>query len=100
MMWGFAAGALIVLYVYMQDQMIQIDGLTGVWTRRSFHEHMRQLPGNRADRTWGILFLDIDDFKTINDCFGHAEGDAALKLFAKMSSRCAAGRHSCAAGRR
>lgn len=83
-MWSFTAGALIVLYVYLQDQMIQIDGLTGVWTRRSFDTQIRQLSDGEscARGMWGVLFLDIDNFKQINDRFGHREGDAALKVFA------------------
>jgi diguanylate cyclase (GGDEF)-like protein len=83
-MWSTTAGSLIVLYVYLQERMIQVDSLTGAWTRQSLAQHLNQMAGKCAEEPMGILFLDIDDFKSINDRFGHAEGDAALKTFAAI----------------
>ncbi|MCF8096176.1 MAG: diguanylate cyclase [Desulfobacteraceae bacterium] len=57
------------------------DALTGLWNRRYFLEKAA-LEINRAGRYGGdfsLLMIDIDDFKNINDTYGHAAGDAVLK---------------------
>jgi diguanylate cyclase (GGDEF)-like protein/putative nucleotidyltransferase with HDIG domain len=60
------------------------DELTGMPVRRAFHEHgERLLEARRATgRPVAILVIDIDHFNTINDRFGHAQGDAVLMLVA------------------
>lgn len=83
LMWVFTAGALIILYVYLQEQMIQVDSLTGAWTRRSFGQHLDKTMAADGGR-FGLLLLDIDDFKKINDTYGHMEGDDALKNFTQI----------------
>jgi len=52
----------------------QIDPLTGVWNRRSLDARITGL----GDGPVGVLMLDLDHFKNINDLFGHAAGDAVL----------------------
>ncbi len=56
------------------------DGLTGVHNRLAFDRYMKELEGrNRvADARFSLIFLDIDDFKTINDSFGHLVGDRVI----------------------
>lgn len=85
LMWSLAAGSLIVLYVYLQECMIQVDSLTGAWTRRAFSQHLNQIAGKCKNGPLGILFLDIDKLKAINDQYGHAEGDAALRVFSDVA---------------
>lgn len=84
LMWSFTAGALIVLYVYLQERLIQIDSLTGAFTRRSFVHRLNQAKESCSNTPIGIIFLDIDEFKQINDNFGHKEGDEALKTFSAI----------------
>ncbi|MCV7430667.1 GGDEF domain-containing protein [Mycolicibacterium bacteremicum] len=54
------------------------DGLTGLLNRRAFEESVGRL--RRADPRAGlaVLMVDIDDFKRINDTFGHAAGDRVI----------------------
>jgi len=65
------------------------DPLTGLYNRRSFLELMKQRPptsgtGRREDaNTDGLMILDIDHFKNINDTLGHAGGDTVLVEIAK-----------------
>jgi diguanylate cyclase (GGDEF)-like protein len=57
------------------------DSLTGLPNRASFLEHL-ELGLQRAARNSqavGVLFIDLDNFKLVNDSFGHAAGDALLK---------------------
>jgi diguanylate cyclase (GGDEF)-like protein len=57
------------------------DSLTGLANRASFLEHLK-LGLERAARNAtavGVLFIDLDNFKLVNDSFGHAAGDELLK---------------------
>jgi len=61
------------------------DALTGLPNRRLFEEHLAtSLAQRRRDeRPLGVMFLDLDNFKAINDIMGHTEGDRALKEVAE-----------------
>ena len=60
------------------------DELTGLANRTSFCEHLeRALTGDPAERSSvAVLFLDLDDFKTVNDSLGHPAGDEVLRVVA------------------
>jgi diguanylate cyclase (GGDEF)-like protein len=61
--------------------MAMRDGLTGLYNRRAFDDQLRHALG-RADREkgrLGLVLLDIDHFKKLNDTFGHPAGDAVLR---------------------
>jgi diguanylate cyclase (GGDEF)-like protein len=64
------------------------DPLTGLPNRRSLVEHLeRQLAiAERARAPLSVLMLDLDRLKEINDGFGHAAGDEALRVFARTLS--------------
>lgn len=72
----------------LREQSVR-DSLTGLFNRRYMEETLRR-EINRASRknyTLGIMMLDIDQFKSINDTFGHTAGDVVLRDFSKMISR-------------
>jgi diguanylate cyclase (GGDEF)-like protein len=60
------------------------DALTGVANRRHFHErlHAEIARAGREGRPLSLILFDVDDFKSINDRFGHPAGDATLRSFA------------------
>ncbi|MBN8505870.1 MAG: diguanylate cyclase [Burkholderiales bacterium] len=74
---------LVELREQLRQQAIT-DGLTGLFNRRHFVEEVqRELArGRRHGHATGLLLIDIDHFKRINDRFGHPQGDAVLRRIA------------------
>ncbi len=62
------------------------DELTGAYNRRAFNEHLSANIGRakRYNELLSIFLLDIDNFKNINDSYGHDVGDLALKALARI----------------
>src|SRR5262249_6381279 len=59
------------------------DGLTGLPNRMSLREEMdKTLADLRANGSAAVLFVDLDQFKQVNDTLGHARGDVLLQLVA------------------
>ena len=71
-----------------------IDPLTGLANRRSFFELAEdQIKSSRiAGTRCGVLMIDLDNFKWINDQHGHAAGDNVLRVFAEFGAQGAASR--------
>src|SRR5271168_268708 len=67
-----------------------IDPLTGIANRRAFlQDGEAQLKRQAADpRPTAVMLLDLDNFKSINDRFGHAVGDRVLQIFADVTGGC------------
>lgn len=87
LMWPGAAIALMIVFIYLQQQLITHDRLTGVWSRASFEIYMDN-NYSQTGSTFGVIFVDIDDYKMINDRYGHEEGDNALKIIARLLTSC------------
>lgn len=62
------------------------DALTGLWNRARFSEVAADeiQRARRYDYPVSLLFLDLDEFKRINDCFGHSAGDRVLVDLAEL----------------
>ena len=58
------------------------DALTGLPNRRLFAEHVARALAEQSPSRVAVLFLDLDDFKTINDSLGHFAGDSLLQAVA------------------
>jgi diguanylate cyclase (GGDEF)-like protein len=64
----------------------QTDSLTGLYNHRYFHERLRAelTRASRSREAVGLLMLDIDDFKRVNDVHGHGAGDQVLTELAEL----------------
>lgn len=68
------------------DALATLDGLTGIANRRTFQARL-ELECARATRyqlPMGLLLLDVDHFKSLNDTFGHQAGDDILKILGRI----------------
>ncbi|HRX92431.1 MAG TPA: diguanylate cyclase, partial [Candidatus Izemoplasmatales bacterium] len=64
------------------------DELTRILNRRSFHEKAKSYISDNMDRRkmFSVIYMDIDDFKSVNDTYSHMAGDYVLKTFAETIS--------------
>ena len=60
------------------------DGLTGLYNRRVLEEILNVEESKRNPAPLAILMMDVDDFKAINDTFGHPAGDRVLSVLGKL----------------
>ncbi|WP_233522920.1 bifunctional diguanylate cyclase/phosphodiesterase [Peribacillus saganii] len=74
------------------NQMVYRDSLTGLPNRRLLHDRLNQALDQAQEnkQTLGVMFLDLDRFKYINDTLGHAAGDLLLIEVAKRIQACVA----------
>ncbi|KGK89701.1 diguanylate cyclase [Desulfosporosinus sp. HMP52] len=85
---GHATSALenALLYAIVERESIT-DGLTGVYNHRYFqkrlHEYISLCQRHKRSVTFGLLMVDVDNFKQFNDCYGHVFGDTVLKTIVR-----------------
>ncbi|HET9646126.1 MAG TPA: diguanylate cyclase, partial [Burkholderiaceae bacterium] len=63
------------------DELAFVDPVTGLFNRRAAHEHLQSMVAR--GKPFGLMVLDLDDFKLVNDTLGHEAGDEVLRLLAK-----------------
>jgi diguanylate cyclase (GGDEF)-like protein len=67
------------------------DSMTGLYNHRFFMDYLhRQIKlGERSGQTFSLMMIDVDNFKIVNDKFGHLAGDMVLKKIASVLKECA-----------
>src|SRR3954453_7463861 len=79
-----AAAAALATAEQLQEQAGELtrlalhDPLTGLANRALMHDRLEHSLSTREARRHAVLLLDLDDFKAVNDEFGHGAGDAVL----------------------
>lgn len=73
------------LFEKVKEQAVT-DGLTGLYNRRYFEEYLKKesIRAKRINQPFSIIGLDLDHLKKINDTYGHAYGDIAIKTIAEV----------------
>ena len=66
------------------EHQAETDALTGLYNHRAFHERLRQalMRASAEHETVALVMLDLDDFKRVNDVYGHGVGDQFLTQIA------------------
>lgn len=72
------------------NYMAYYDHLTGLPNRQLFRDRLAQavLNADRTGRRLGVIFLDLDSFKAVNDTLGHERGDELLRVIANQLKKC------------
>ena len=65
------------------------DALTGLWNRRAFDARLEThvIAAQRSKQPMALMLLDVDNFKSVNDRFGHPYGDVVLRHMAAVLNR-------------
>lgn len=97
LVWPAAILSLLVIFIHIQRRKLSSDYLTGAFNRRRLDEYVEarvrdfreeRVGAGRRGRRFAGLLADVDDFKLINDRFGHAAGDEALVLAVQLIRSC------------
>lgn len=78
--WLCVAIAFILVYIENQISVSFIDDLSGLYNRKYMNYYLNKLQSDKNRHVYGFL-LDINEFKAINDTYGHLKGDYALIQF-------------------
>lgn len=72
------------------EKLANTDALTGAYNRRYLYDFSNQYLKiiKRENKDLSMLLLDLDDFKNINDTFGHEIGDIVIKQLVEISKNC------------
>ena len=80
--WAMYTLALIITFIMVELSELHKDELTNLSTRRQFEDRLKYKLKSRE--AFGVMMIDLNDFKTINDTKGHQEGDRVLQKVADI----------------
>ncbi|WP_430884634.1 GGDEF domain-containing protein [Fusibacter sp. JL216-2] len=84
-MWPMMAMTLVGTYIYLETASTSFDHLTGLYSRMRIDEYIDYMISTQ--QAFDIIMVDLNDFKKINDNYGHHTGDQALILFSNVLSK-------------
>ncbi|WP_408071833.1 GGDEF domain-containing protein [Butyrivibrio sp. JL13D10] len=73
---SFIFVVIVIVILVVMVLRSRYDGLTGILNRKSFNNYLHR--AQRKKQLYGIIMIDVDDFKLINDSYGHKNGDLVL----------------------
>lgn len=80
-LWPTMAITIVITYIFLETVSTSKDYLTGLFSRHRLDDYIDYKIS--LGKSFGIIMIDLDGFKKINDNYGHISGDNALKIFSK-----------------
>jgi len=81
--------SLLIVFFTIQNRRMDTDFLTGAYNRKSLEAYMRKkINASTENSTFSAILVDLNDFKAINDNFGHDMGDEALETSVRLLKSC------------
>lgn len=81
-LWSFFTLLILFTFIVIEREEVLKDSLTGLATRGQFEQRLRQRI--KSKRSFTVLMIDLNDFKQVNDFYGHFEGDQALIIVSNI----------------
>ncbi len=93
LMWAGTSLVILEIQMLVLNNRTNIDHLTSLNNRMALDAYLRRMihESHATHMRLGVMMIDVDDFKSINDRFGHVEGDRALKATADILREAFAG---------
>lgn len=84
----------LFFYINLHENRVFLDPLTGLNNRNRFRRYLSSIISSSAKNNMYLTYIDIDDFKKINDNYGHLVGDLALRTVAESMRDISSKNHS------
>lgn len=83
--WSSIALCVLISFIFVEIQHLNKDDLTGLYNRKQIDSRIQARVNSRSRQSpFALILIDLDDFKTINDTYGHLEGDRVLVIFSNI----------------
>lgn len=82
--WPCTAFSMLLVFLNIQDREISQDSLTGLNNRATLDRYLQSLFDSEKKNQISLIIFDMNSFKSINDNYGHLNGDEALIQFASI----------------
>lgn len=90
--WHCVTLALLLYFLLLSEFDSSFDTLTGIYNRAAFEKAAKQMTGRKA---FSVMVIDVNDFKSINDTYGHDYGDIVLKTVAAIIRKSLDNHYTC-----
>ncbi|MFA0815603.1 MAG: GGDEF domain-containing protein [Anaerofustis sp.] len=83
------AFSLLIVFINIQYKGVSIDYLTGAYNRKAMDNYLKKkIAACRQNHSFSAILIDLDDFKDLNDTYGHDIGDEALIASVRLLRSC------------